>query len=181
MARLRPARTCRNPNSQAWARYSLRKPRKNYVRALPHSSLIVFKTGVNNNSYNLQVTLDTAQKIQLRSNSLDAARVVANKFLEANIPNEYYFMVRVYPHNVIREHKMATGAGADRISQGMKVNAFGRPVSVAARLNARQPVFMIKTNQEYRNIAFKAMKRAKSKLSGKYNIVATPIAQVSAS
>jgi large subunit ribosomal protein L10e len=170
MARLRPARTCRYPNSQAWARYSLRKPRKNYVRALPHTSLQVFKTGVDSAAYNLMVTLDAEQKLQLRSNSLDAARIVANKLLEGSIPNQYYLVVRVYPHNVIREHKMATGAGADRISQGMKVNAFGRPVAVAARVGSGQPVFMIKTMAENGKLAKMAMRRAMSKLSGKYSI-----------
>ena len=34
MARIRPARTMRTPNSQAWARYSLKKPRKNFIKAL---------------------------------------------------------------------------------------------------------------------------------------------------
>ena len=54
------------------------------------------------------------------------------------------FKVLVYPHNVIREHKMAVGAGADRISRGMS-QAFGRPISVAARIKKGQPIFMIKT------------------------------------
>ncbi len=169
MARLRPARTCRTPNSQAWARYSLRKPRKNYVRALPHTSLLVFRMGVDSNSYDMEATLDTEIPIQLRSNSIEAARMVANKYLESNIPNMYYFVVKSYPHNVIREHKMATGAGADRISQGMSL-AFGTPVSVAARLRARQSVFMIRSNSENAAIVKHALKRAMSKLSGRYRI-----------
>lgn len=169
MARLRPARTMRIPNSQSWSRYSLKKPRKNFVRALPHTSLLVFKMGVESDSYDMKVTLDAEEKIQIRSNSIEAARTNANKLLEANIPNQYYFTVCVYPHNVIREHKMATGAGADRISQGM-TNAFGRPVSVAARLRSGTSVFMIKTSKENRKLAYQAMKRAKSKLSGKYKI-----------
>ncbi len=169
MARLRPARTCRTPNSQAWARYSLRKPRKNYVRALPHTSLNVFKTGVESESYDTSITLDCDQYIQLRSNALESARIAAGKFLEANIPNEYWFTLRVYPHNVIREKRMATGAGADRISQGMTL-AFGKPVSVAARIRPGQPVFQIKINGENSDIAKKALKRAMSKLSGSYRI-----------
>ena len=171
MARLRPARTCRYPNSQAWARYSLRKPKKNYVRALPHSSLSVFKTGIDSGAYDLEVTLNAEQRIQLRSNSIEAARLVANKLLEANIPNQYFFIVRVYPHNVIREHKMATGAGADRISQGMKVNTFGKPVAVAARVGVNQPVFMIRTSSANRKLAFQAMRRGKMKLSGSYRVL----------
>ena len=86
MARLRPARTMRTPNSQAWSRYSLKKPRKNYVRALPHTSLLVFNMGVNKDTYDLDVTLCPEQPIQLRSNALESARQVANKYLETEIP-----------------------------------------------------------------------------------------------
>ncbi len=169
MARLRPARTCRTPNSQAWSRYSLRKPKKNYVRALPHTSLLVFKMGADSKDYDMEATLDTEVPVQLRSNSIEAARQVANKYLEANIPNMYYFIVKVYPHNVIREHKMAVGAGADRISQGMS-HAFGRPISVAARLGVGQSVFLIRTGSQNSAIAKHALKRAMSKLSGNYKI-----------
>ncbi|MCL4379558.1 MAG: 50S ribosomal protein L16 [Candidatus Marsarchaeota archaeon] len=174
MARLRPARTCRIPNSQAWARYSLRKPRKNYVRALPHSSLNVFKTGVDSGAYDTAVTLDCERLVQLRSNALEAARIAAGKYLEANIPGEYWFTLSVYPHNVIREKRMATGAGADRISQGMTL-AFGKPVSVAARVRPGQPVFLIKINGANLDVAKKALKRAMSKLSGSYRISSVPI------
>ena len=169
MARLRPARTCRNPYSQAWARYSLRQPKKNYIRAKPHTSLNVFKMGADKPEYDLQMTLDSEQDVQLRSNSLEAARQNANKHLEKTIPESYIFRVLVYPHNVIREHKMAVGAGADRISQGM-AHSFGRPVSVAARIKKGQSVFLLKTKKENLAVGHKAMRRAASKMSGLYKI-----------
>lgn len=172
MARIRPARTMRNPNSQAWARYSLKKPRKNYIRALPHTSLLIFNMGVMKPTYDLELRLTTEQPIQLRSNALEAARLVANKYLENNIAQEYAFKVLVYPHNVIREHKMATGAGADRISQGMSLS-FGRPVSLAARLRRNQSIFMVRTSAANRDVAVKALRRAMAKLSGTYKIKAS--------
>lgn len=171
MARLRPARTCRTPNSQAWSRYSLKKPRKNYVRALPRTSLLVFNMGNDSEAYDLTLTLSPNQDIQLRSNALEAARQVANKFLEREIPQAYFFKILVYPHQVIREHKMATGAGADRISQGMSL-AFGRAVSVAARIKHGKPIFMIRTSKANRGLIVQAFKRASTKLSGTYKIAA---------
>ena len=66
----------------------------------------------------------------LRSNALEAARQVANKHLESELVNNYYLTVVTYPHNVIREKKRATGAGADRLSQGMSLS-FGSPSSIA--------------------------------------------------
>jgi large subunit ribosomal protein L10e len=171
MARLRPARTCRNPNSQAWARYSQKKPKKNYVRALPHTSLLVFNMGDRKGQYDLEMTLRPTHNVQLRSNALEAARLIANKYLEREIPMQYYFNVVVYPHNVIREHKMASGAGADRISRGMS-QAFGRPISIAARVRENQPIMKVLTKKEHRAKATEALRRATSKLSGNYKIKA---------
>ncbi|MCL5434508.1 MAG: 50S ribosomal protein L16 [Candidatus Marsarchaeota archaeon] len=171
MARIRPARTYRSIFSQSWSRYSQKKPRKNYVRAMPHTSLLVFNMGADNKAYDVQFTMNVQGRIQLRSNALEAARQIANKYLEKTIPGGYYFKVLVYPHSVIREHKMATGAGADRISQGMS-HAFGKPVSVAARLTKNQPVFMIRTSRQNAKHVKEAFRRAGSKLSGNYKVIA---------
>ncbi len=169
MARLRPARTFRYIFSQSWARYSQKKPRKNYIRAKPHTALLVYNMGVDKPEFDAKFTLNTRQPIQLRSNSLESARQMINKYLEINTPGDFYIKVLVYPHMIIREHKMATGAGADRISQGMS-HAFGKPVSVAARLRAGQPVFMVKTRSKNTAHVKKAFKRAASKLSGLYSV-----------
>ncbi|MCL5429959.1 MAG: 50S ribosomal protein L16 [Candidatus Marsarchaeota archaeon] len=169
MARLRPGRTCRNPNSQAWARYSIRKPKKNYIRALPHTSIQLFDMGKDNAVYDIKVTLDSQQPVQLRSNALEAARLMAVKHLEATIPGAFYLKLLVFPHNVIREHKMAAGAGADRISRGMS-QAFGRPIAVAARIQKEQPIFMVKVSKQNRSAAVNALKMAAYKLSGAYKI-----------
>jgi large subunit ribosomal protein L10e len=163
----------RTPNSMAWSRYSLKKPKKNYVRAMPRTSLIVFNMGNAKGTYDLELRLTPEQPIQLRSNALESARQVANKHLERELTNaEYMFKVLVYPHNVIREHKMAVGAGADRISRGMS-QAFGRPVSVAARIREGQAFMVIRTHKENRAVAVEAFKRAASKLSGTYKVRAS--------
>lgn len=172
MARLRPARTMRDLHSQPWARYSLKKPRKNYVRALPHTSLLVFNMGDSKGQYDMEMKLSSETFIQLRSNSLESARQAINKFLETELPGQYYFRVLVYPHSVIREHKMATGAGADRISRGMS-QAFGRPTFVAARVRRGQSVFMVKTMQQNKAKVITAFRRATTKMSGKYKVVTT--------
>jgi large subunit ribosomal protein L10e len=169
MTRLRPARTFRFIFSQAWARYSQKKPRKNYIRAKPHTSLLVFNMGVDKQDFDTVFTLTTKQPIQLRSNSIESARQMINKHMELTAPGDFYFKVLVYPHMIIREHKMATGAGADRISQGMS-HAFGKPVSVAARLKEGQPVFMVKTRAKNAPHVREAFRRGSSKLSGLYKL-----------
>ncbi|MGC9099019.1 MAG: 50S ribosomal protein L16 [Candidatus Micrarchaeia archaeon] len=176
--RIRPARTTRKLNSQAWARYSIKKPRKNYIKALPHTSLLIFRMGVDKPDYDMRMLLSSEQDVQLRSNALEAARQAANKYLEREIPNGYFLRVITYPHNVLREKRMATGAGADRISQGMTL-AFGKPTAVAARVHDGEPVFELKTDSSKRRIAYTALKRAASKLSGTYKIVTEKIEKVS--
>lgn len=170
--KLRPGRTMRKINSQAWGRYSVKKPKKNYIKALPRTSLLIFNMGVNKPGYELQLNLTSKQNVQIRSNSLEAARQAANKYLEREAPGEYYMRVVPFPHNVIREKKFATGAGADRVSQGM-ILSFGKPASVAARVYKGQTVFELKTNMENKDVARHALKRASDKLSGTYSIIMT--------
>ncbi|MGC8479128.1 MAG: 50S ribosomal protein L16 [Candidatus Micrarchaeia archaeon] len=172
--KLRPARTMRYIHSQAWSRYSVKKPRKNYVKALPHTSLLVFRMGIENGNYDSIYKLVPDQYIQLRSNALESARLVANKHLERKIPGQYFFRIVTYPHIVIREKKRATGAGADRASQGMSLS-FGRPVSVAARVRRGNPILEIRVDNKNRIIAKEALRRAASKLSGSYSIQLTPL------
>ena len=170
--KLRPARTMRYITSQAWSRYSVKKPKKNFIKALPHTSLLIFRMGVNKPDYDTLLTLNSNQYVQVRSNSLEAARQTANKYLEKELPNNYFFRVVTYPHQVIREKKRATGAGADRLSQGMSMS-FGKPVSVAARVHPNTIVMEVKVNANPTTLAVakEALKRASSKLSGNYSIV----------
>ena len=175
--KLRPGRCVRKINSQAWSRYSLKKPRKNFVKALPRTSLLIFNMGARNKDFDLVFTLNARSDVQLRSNSIEAARQAANKYLEREIPNNYSMRVVTYPHNVIREKKFATGAGADRISQGMTLS-FGRPSAVAARVRAGSAVFEVKADSENRSIAKEALKRAASKLSGTFDIITSEAMKV---
>jgi large subunit ribosomal protein L10e len=167
--KLRPGRCVSKINSQAWSRYSVKKPKKNYIKSLPRTSLLVFNMGVDKSDYDLSLSLNTRSNIQLRSNSLEAARQAANKYLEKNIPGNYFMRLIPFPHNVVREKKFASGAGADRVSQGMTLS-FGKPVSVAARVFAGKPIFELRTTLENKEIGRNALKRASSKLSGTYKI-----------
>ncbi len=168
--RIRPARATRTANSQAWARYSVKKPRKNYIKALPHTSLLIFKMGTSKEGYDITFRLNAKQRMQVRSNALEAARQAANKYLEKEAPGNYLLTVVTYPHVVLREKRMAQGAGADRISQGMSL-AFGTPAAIAARIYEGQTVFELRTSSSNKGVAYEAMKRAASKLSGTYRIV----------
>lgn len=169
MARIRPGRAVRVINSQAWSRYSVKKPRKNYIKAMPHTSLLIFNMGNKKGNFDLTMNLVAEVPVRLRSNALEASRQMANKFLEKEIPGQYSLRIVPYPHAVIREKKFATGAGADRISQGMTLS-FGRPTAVAARVFRGDVVYELKTLASKRSVGALALKRAAIKLSGTYKI-----------
>jgi len=57
---------------------------------------------------------------------------------------------------------MATGAGADRVQDGMR-KAFGKPVSNVALVKANQKVLTIKTNKKNFKDAKEALRRAAMK------------------
>jgi len=72
--------------------------------------------------------------------------------------------LRKFPHQVIRENKQATGAGADRVSDGMR-QAFGKPVGTAARLNKGDIVFTAYCDVDQAPAVKEAFRRAYNKLS----------------
>ncbi|MCX6772415.1 MAG: 50S ribosomal protein L16 [Candidatus Micrarchaeota archaeon] len=170
---IRPAHTMRTLDKTPWSRYSKKKPRKSFVKSLPHLSLLVYEMGNMKQPFDFTYDLVADYDVQLRDNALESGRQAANKYLEKVILNQFFFKVRVFPHNVIRENKMIAGAGADRLQKGMR-QAFGRSTDRAARIRAGQPVFTI--NVAKANVAFikEALKRATKKMSGSYTIRVTP-------
>jgi large subunit ribosomal protein L10e len=171
---IRPARCVRDGNKVAWTRFSKRKPRKSYIKTMPHKELNQHRMGTDKEDYDAVYHLALKDDILiLRDNAIEAARQSTNKVLETKMPGNYYFIVRVYPHHIIRENKMVAGAGADRIQKGMR-RAFGKPMDRAARLKKNQALFTVrvyggKTNESAVREAFK---RAKMKLSGAFSMVA---------
>jgi len=165
---LRPARTCRDVGKAPWSRYSKRTPRKSFVKALPHNSLMVFSMGVAG-AYDVRMNLVADYAIQIRDNSLESARQAANKYLEKTLPNAYSLKIHVFPHNVLRENKMVSGAGADRIQKGMR-KAYGRPTDRAARLRKGQTMFSAFVNTKDMLVVKEAYRRARGKLPGSFSI-----------
>ena len=78
--------------------------------------------------------------------------------------------IRVYPHQILRENKQATGAGADRVSQGMRC-AFGKNVGTAARVQKNQKVITIQTHAAFFSVAKDALRKANCKLPTPSSIV----------
>ena len=143
---------------------------KNFVRAVPHSKLVRYVMGdPKREDWESGFQLLSEQPIQLRHNALESARMTANRLMERKLgKGQYFFRIRPYTHHVLRENRLASGAGADRLSTGMK-KSFGNPVGIAAQGKKGQIVMEVKGNNE--EIIKRALKRASYKLPGSYRIV----------
>jgi large subunit ribosomal protein L10e len=169
MAGIRPARTIRNMNKVPWTRFSKTKPRRSFIKAMPHKDLNVYRMGARKTGYDREFSLVAFKDITIRDNAIESARQAANKFMEKTVPLGYYFVVRVFPHHVIRENKMIAGAGADRLQKGMR-QSFGRPTDRAARIPYGQAIFTVYTIASNEATVKTAFERAKKKLGGLFKM-----------
>jgi len=160
---LRPGR-CVRRIKRPWTRVSQRKPKKSYVVGVPYPRIHNFEMGDKNKDFDVQVLLKVENSVQIRENSLESARIVANKYIERTLGKEGFFIkILKYPHQILREHSLATGAGADRFSMGMR-KAFGKPKGRAAIVHSGETLMLIKVNKDQVKIAKEALRRSSTKL-----------------
>lgn len=160
---LRPGRCYREierPNT----RQSARVPRKGYVKGVPKPKISEFELGTKGD-YDSALFLVAERSVQIRHNALEAGRIAAVQALEKNIGKgaTFFFKVRVYPHHVLRENTLATGAGADRFQQGMRMS-FGKPIGTAAQVRSGQRIMEVKVNRPSLEVAKAALKKAGYKM-----------------
>jgi large subunit ribosomal protein L10e len=166
---LRPGRCYHHLKKNPYTRISIHRPRLSYVKGVPASKIHQFEVGKKGN-YPLKMFLETSYDVQIRSNSLEAARVVATKYLTKHLgENEFFLKILVYPHHVLRENSMATGAGADRFSEGMR-HSFGKPIGQTARVRNRQRILVVEAPESSLDIVKEALSRAIKKLPGECKI-----------
>lgn len=165
---LRPGRSVRRIE-RPWTRYSYKKT-KSYIPTLPGSKIHMFNMGEQSSDYDATLNLVAERSVQIRDNALEAARIVAQKFLEVKLVKGYFMKFLLYPYHVIREKPLAQGAGADRYSTGMKLS-FGKPTSRAVQVKHGQTIVQMKTFKGNIVTAKQALKRAASKLPTPTRIV----------
>jgi large subunit ribosomal protein L10e len=145
--------------------------RKEYMGGIPALRIVRFDIGVKADVFPVKLTLIAKEQCQIRHTAMEAARVAATRWMEKTAgASNFHLKVRVYPHVVLREHKTATGAGADRISEGMS-HAFGTAVGTAARVQPGYQIISIWTATEFIDIAKRALIRAGQKLPTPISII----------
>jgi large subunit ribosomal protein L10e len=124
---------------------------KSYIKAMPPQKIVKFHLG-NTQGYQqgrfpFIVRMVAEEYCQVRDNALEACRQYVNKQLDLACPAQFYFKVSPVPHHVLRENKMLTGAGADRMQTGMQLS-FGKPVGRAAIVKKGTEIFMVAVANE---------------------------------
>ncbi len=155
---LRPAKTYRYFSGPAYSR-------KEFVKSVPVQRVTFFDHGNPKGVFPVEFSLVSLEVGQIRHNAMEAARIAANRALEVDAGKDnYHLKIRVYPHQILRENAMAAGAGADRISDGMR-RAFGKPIGMAARLSVGQKIMTLRISKDFAKLGKESLRRAAIKLS----------------
>ena len=138
--------------------------RREYIRKIPNNRIVQYDMGNLSEDFPVRVSLAVKKPAQIRHNALEAARIASNRYMQRSAGRlGYHLKLRVYPHNIVRENPMATGAGADRVQSGMR-NAFGKPISVEALVKKDQRIITIDCQERHFEQAKVALKRAGMKM-----------------
>jgi len=162
----KPGKMYRNIAKKAYTR-------REYMGGVPGSKVVQFEMGNLNQEFPTEVGLLVEEACQIRHTALEAARISINRKLMKDVGRmNFRLKLRVYPHHVLRENKQATGAGADRVSEGMRM-AFGKAVGTAARVSPGQEIFTVYTTPQYVTLAKAALKSGGYKLPSPSSLVIT--------
>lgn len=159
MAR-KPARMYRRLKGPAYTR-------RKFTGGVPNNRILTFHVGnrraAETGEFKMELNLFANESCQIRHTALEAARVISNSTIRNVAGMEGYALrIHTYPHHILRENKQATGAGADRVSQGMRC-AFGKNVGTAARVKRGQRVISLQFSPEHYLIAKDALRKASMK------------------
>jgi large subunit ribosomal protein L10e len=146
---------------------------KNYVGASPHNLIVRYDMGELKKKFEYKIEIKALADLQIRHNALEAARKSSNRLLEKKTGKVGFRMkLRVFPHHILRENPLASGAGADRMSTGM-AHSFGKPIGIAAQVHKGQTIFEIQVDKSNIPVAKEAAKRIRSKVPCQCLVVIT--------
>jgi large subunit ribosomal protein L10e len=149
-----------------YTRFSKQR-KKGFVKSRPGKSVVKFDMGnlkKGAESFDITLKLLTKDKAQIRANAIEASRTAITRHLENKFGREgFYFKIKIVPHHALRENKAAAGAGADRLSTGMKFS-FGKIIGTAARVFEGKSLLEISIPKEDEIWGRKTLKIASSKL-----------------
>lgn len=152
--------------------------RREYIAGKPQIKIARFSSGqFRENQYDYKLELLATEKIQIRHNALESARLAANKTMARAGETSFFSTLKVYPHVLLRENKMIATAGADRLQEGMR-RAFGKSTGLAARVLPGQVIYEAYVSVTNLPLAKDAFKVASSKLGCPVSVRVTHLKDV---
>ncbi len=137
---------------------------KSYVRARPNCRIVRFNMGDLTSDFDYTLLLKSKADLQIRDNAIEAARQTSNRLVVKKMGKQgFRLRVRCFPHHVLRENPLASGAGADRMSTGMK-KSFGKSIGIAAQIKKGQVIFELNVPKAHLATGREALRRAGMKL-----------------
>lgn len=168
---------CYTPVKRSYTRKSKVRS-KSYIKTIPPLKIAKFTmgdaSGFDQGKYAWTVMLIMNEPVQIRDNAIESARQWAHRALEEKLKGNYYFTVSAYPHHILRENKMLTGAGADRMQTGMQLS-FGKPVGRAAQINKGKAIFTVACHKEAVPFVRETLSNIRTKLPGDKSVVVEEI------
>ena len=151
-----------------------KKRKKSYIKTVPNAKIVKYKmgdiNGFDNGDFPVQLHMISKEKCQIRDNSIEAIRQYLNRFLQVKVGKEFYLEVKIVPHHILRENKMLTGAGADRMQTGMS-RAFGKTTGRAALVKPNQTLYIIGVkNPKAEVMARKLIRSIKARIACKTSV-----------
>ena len=152
-----------------YTRFS-KKKKYNFIRARPVLRIAKFDIGNLQKQFSAAYYLTAKDALQIRDIALESARLSANRLLEKNVGKSgYRLKLLPYPHHVLRENPLSSGAGADRMSTGM-TQSFGKSIGRAAQIKIGQRIFKLEVDKQHAEFARRALRRAAQKLPCTYRV-----------
>ena len=124
---------------------------KAYIKTVPPKAVVKYCMGNsrkwNDNQFMYKAEVIAESSAQISDVAIEASRQQLLREITNQVGLDFFMGVSVAPHQIIREHKQAAVAQADRMSQGMALS-FGRTCGRMARVPEGKSIFTFGLNTE---------------------------------
>jgi large subunit ribosomal protein L10e len=144
--------------------------KKGFIKVTQDPKITKFRMGDLKKEFPKKVKLISKASFNMRHNAMESCRMLVNRHLAKRFGNKgYQFIINKYPHHILRENKMLTGAGADRMQSGMK-HSFGKSMGSAAQIKPGATIFTVCVEEGGEKFAKEVLLKTKSRITGKVAI-----------
>ncbi|MFH1786669.1 MAG: 50S ribosomal protein L16 [archaeon] len=161
---------CYRKLERPYTRRSAKVQKKDFIPGVPGKKINQFDMGKQSPGFDTIIELVSRASANVRENALESARIVCSRHLDKVGVTNFYIKILTYPHHVLRENPLATGAGADRFQEGMR-RAFGKPIGTAARVMNGDTIMRVRTNRKYMPQVKLALEKCAHKIGAETEVV----------